>query len=168
MAGCIAGREEEHEVGGAEAFDGELGREHDSDAEGFEHVGGAASGGDGAIAVLGDFGPGSGGDQRGGGRDVEGERANASGAAGVDEGFALVGGEGNWRRGLAMASTKPASSRRSRRGWRGRRGGLRFRYREALTGQRERGLRGRQRRLLAGEGGTLFSDPFQYVFEMSY
>ncbi len=81
---------EEHETGGAEALGGELGREFDGNAESFENVGGPALGGDGAVAVLGDPGSGSGGDEGCAGRDVEGERTAATGADNVNELIAFV------------------------------------------------------------------------------
>ena len=84
------GREEERESGGAEAVSRLLGSKRDGDAHGFEHVGGAAFRGDAAIAVLGDFGSGSGGDQCGAGGDVEGAEAIAAGSAGIEERGTLV------------------------------------------------------------------------------
>ena len=55
-----------------------VGRQLDVDAEGLEDVGGSGAAGRGAVAVLGDLAARPGGDQRGGGRDVEGGRAAAS------------------------------------------------------------------------------------------
>src|SRR5581483_4354323 len=63
------------------------------DAEGIQDVGGAAAGGDGAVAVLGYLGAGSSRDQGCGGGDVEGAAAIAAGSAGVDDGGALLVGE---------------------------------------------------------------------------
>ena len=57
----------------------------DLDAGGLEHVGAAGRAGDGAVAVLGDAEAGANGHQRGDGRDVDGVRAVAAGAAGVHD-----------------------------------------------------------------------------------
>ena len=62
--GMVERREEEHESCFAQALGGLLRAELDGDAQGFKHVGRAATGSDGAIAVLGHFGSGSGRDQR--------------------------------------------------------------------------------------------------------
>ena len=86
---------EESESCGAEAVGGLLGREGDENTHGFEDIGGSAFGGDAAVAVLGDFGSGGCGNKGGSGGDVEGAEAIASGSAGVDEGGALVGVEGD-------------------------------------------------------------------------
>ena len=99
--GVIEGREEEHEAGVAKALDGQLRREGDGNAEGLEDVRGAAAGGDGAVAVLGDLGAGCGGYQGRAGGDVEGERSAAAGADNVDELIALVGFEGKRQGALA-------------------------------------------------------------------
>ena len=64
-------------------------------AKGFKHIGGAAFGGNAAVAVLGDFGSGGGGYQGCGGGDVKGALAVASGTAGVDELVALFLGQRN-------------------------------------------------------------------------
>ena len=92
-AGWCAGREEEAEAVSPQGVRGggrlELGR----DAESFEDVGGAAAGGDGAVAVLGDLSSSGSGDQCRGGGDVEGSAAVSAGAARVDDGGALVVGE---------------------------------------------------------------------------
>src|SRR5690348_18269297 len=65
------GSEEEADAdffdGAADAFGGLIER----DAEGFEDVGGAAAGTDGAIAVFGDADSRAGDDERGGGGNVE-------------------------------------------------------------------------------------------------
>ena len=97
----IERRVEEDEAGFAQAFDGEFRRELDGNAEGFEDVGCAAAGGDGAIAVLGDLGAGGCGNQGRAGGDVEGERTAAAGADAVDEFGALFVGERNGHRLLA-------------------------------------------------------------------
>ena len=86
---------EEDEAGFAEALDGELGREGDGDAEGFEDVCRADLAGDGAVAMLGNASAGAGGDDGCAGRDVEGGAAAATGADDVDEAFALGVGEGD-------------------------------------------------------------------------
>jgi hypothetical protein len=79
----------------AEGGGGFYGGDVDGDAEGFEDVGGAAAGGDGAVAVLGDGGSRGGGYESGGGGDVEGVTAVSAGAAGVDEEGLLCGREGD-------------------------------------------------------------------------
>ena len=56
-------REEEDEAGLAKALDGQLRAQSDGHTERLEHVGRAAERGNGAIAVLGDFGSGCGGHQ---------------------------------------------------------------------------------------------------------
>jgi hypothetical protein len=66
----------------------------DPHAERLEHVGRARAAGRGAVAVLGHRAPRAGGDQGGGGRDVEG-RPPAARAGGVDE---LVAGGRDVRR----------------------------------------------------------------------
>ena len=81
---------EEHEAGGAEALDGELGRKVDGHSEGFKNIGCAAAGGDGAVAVLGDAGSGGSSDQGRTRGDVEGERAAAAGTDDIDELGAFV------------------------------------------------------------------------------
>src|SRR5260370_4836555 len=92
-----AGGVKEGESMPAQRGGGVDGREAEGDAEGFEHIGGAGLGGDGAVAVLGDHdsgpggGSGGGGDEGGGGGDVEGAAAVSAGAAGVDE-DGLLGG----------------------------------------------------------------------------
>ena len=80
-AGCV----KEGEVVGAERGGGFVGGEPDGDAEGFEDVAGAAARGDGAVAVLGDGGSCSGGDESCSGGDVEGAAEVSAGAAGVGE-----------------------------------------------------------------------------------
>jgi hypothetical protein len=60
-------------------------RKHDVGAERFEHVGRARLRRDAAVAVLGYRGAGRGGDEHGGGGNVEGMRAVAAGADDVDE-----------------------------------------------------------------------------------
>ena len=91
----IERRVEEDEAGFAQAFDGEFRREVDGNAEGFEDVGRPAERGDGAIAVLGDLGSGSRGNQGSAAGDVEGERTTAAGADAIDEFGALLVGERN-------------------------------------------------------------------------
>jgi hypothetical protein len=76
---------EKHEPSGAKALDGERRREFDGNAEGFEHIGSAAAGGDGAIAVLGDVRPCGSGHQRRTGRDVECKRTAAACSNNIDE-----------------------------------------------------------------------------------
>ncbi len=89
----IERREEKHEAGFAETLDRKFGRKIDGDAESFEHVGGAAAGGDGAVAVLGDAGAGGRGYQGSAAGDVEGERTAAAGAHAIDQLGALFVGE---------------------------------------------------------------------------
>ncbi|MCU1226934.1 MAG: hypothetical protein JWQ42_5027 [Edaphobacter sp.] len=79
----------------AEGGGGFDGGDVNGDAEGFENVGGAAPGGDGAVAVLGDGGSCGGGYESGGGGDVEGVAAVSAGAAGVDEEGLLCWREGD-------------------------------------------------------------------------
>ena len=62
----------------------------DGNAERFEHIGRAGQGSDRTIAVLGNLGSGCRRHDGCAGGDVEGERASAAGAAGVDEGVALL------------------------------------------------------------------------------
>ena len=76
----IERREEKHEAGLAQTLDGQLRPKRDGNAEGFEHVRRAAERGDRAVAVLGDFGSGSGGHQRRTAGDIEGQRPSAAGA----------------------------------------------------------------------------------------
>ena len=83
------GSEEEADAELSDGFAGALGRDVELYAEGFEDVGGAAAGAEGAIPVLGDARTRTGGDEGGGGGDVE--RAGlrdlsvAAGTAGVDQ-----------------------------------------------------------------------------------
>ena len=80
-----------------------VGGEVDAHAERLEQVGRAGQPGGRAVAVLGHRAARAGGDQRGGGGDVEG-RAPAAGAGGVDQVVALGGhrrGEPPHRRGEA-------------------------------------------------------------------
>ena len=60
-------RVEKGEAGRAQTFHCFFGRQRDGDAERLEHVRRAAGRGHRAIAVLGDFGAGGGGNQRGSG-----------------------------------------------------------------------------------------------------
>ena len=92
-----AGSVEEGEAVAAQGGGPGGGGERDGDAEGFEDIGRAAKGCDGAVAVLGDCSPGGGGDQGGGGGDVEGSGVVSTGAAGVNEERALgvVEGDGD-------------------------------------------------------------------------
>jgi hypothetical protein len=69
--------------GAADAFGGLMER----DAEGFEDIGGAAAGTDGAIAVLGDADSRAGNDERRGGGNVERAGDIAARAAGVHQRF---------------------------------------------------------------------------------
>jgi len=74
----MRGGKEETEAVGTEGLGSVSGGELDGNAEGFEDVSGAAAGGDGAVAVLGDPGSGRCCDERGGGGDVEAEIGRAS------------------------------------------------------------------------------------------
>src|SRR5437016_4392441 len=95
--GVMVAGEGEADVGGLDALL-ELDRAQvELDAQGFEHVGGAALGGGGAVAVFDDAHAGGGDDDGGGGGDVEGSADVAAGAAGVDDdagGGIAVDGDG--------------------------------------------------------------------------
>lgn len=90
--GVIAGGEEEGEVVIAQGGRGLVGGEIDRDAEGFEDVGAAGPGGDGAVAVFGDRNTGAGNEQCDGGGDVEGVLSIAAGATDVEESGVAGGG----------------------------------------------------------------------------
>jgi hypothetical protein len=87
-------REEEDEACLAETFDGHLRREFDGNAESFENIGGAAARGDGAVAMFGDSGSGSGGNECGSAGNVEGLRPTAASADAVDEIVPLIRSKG--------------------------------------------------------------------------
>jgi hypothetical protein len=81
----VIGGEHEADADFIDAAADLLRRQVDIDAERFENVGAARLRGDRASAMLGDAGPGRGGDEHRRRRDVEGLRAVAAGAAGVDQ-----------------------------------------------------------------------------------
>jgi len=83
-------RVEEHEAGLAQALGGQCGREVNGYAQRLQHVSRSAAAGDGAIAVLGDFGAGGRSHQRSTGGDVEGERPAAARAHNVHQLGALL------------------------------------------------------------------------------
>lgn len=84
-SGVIAWGEEEGEMLVAQGGGGQVGGEFDGDAEGFEDVGAAGSGSDGAIAVFGDGHTGASDEQGDGGGDIEGMLTVAAGAADIEE-----------------------------------------------------------------------------------
>ncbi len=86
-------RVEEGEPMFPEGFGRVFGVEVYRDAEGFEDISGAALGGDGTVAMLGDGGSGGCGYECGGGGDIEGAAGIAAGAAGVDQSQTLFIGE---------------------------------------------------------------------------
>src|SRR5262249_27055271 len=86
-----AGREHEAEAATPDALRDLVRGEIDLDTKPFENVGGAALTGHRAVTVLGDADAGTGDDEGGGRRDVEGAGAVAAGAAGVDEWSRIVG-----------------------------------------------------------------------------
>ena len=94
----IVRREEKAEVVFAQCGGGFGGRKIGADAQGFEDVGAAGLGGDGAVAVLGDGDTRGGQDEGDGGGDVEGVELIAAGSADVNDyssaGF-LVEGQGD-------------------------------------------------------------------------
>ena len=90
VLGCVG----EADVGVLEAGGFLLGGGFDVDTEAAEDVGGAGAGGDGAVAVLADGDAGGGGDDCGGGGDVEVVGADAAGTAGVDDVVGCVDGDG--------------------------------------------------------------------------
>ena len=83
--GVSGGSEQKSEAQFANGVAAALERNVDADAEGFEHVGGAAARTGGAIAVLGDVRAGCRGDDGGRGGNIESVAAIAAGAAGVDQ-----------------------------------------------------------------------------------
>ena len=78
-------REHEADADGVDALGHLLGREVEVHAQRLQHVGTAAGRRDRAPAVLGDARPGCGSNEGSGGRNVEGVRGVAAGAAGVDQ-----------------------------------------------------------------------------------
>ncbi len=113
QGGMEVRREAEGEVAAFEAAAGEAGVAVDPDAQGGEHVGAAATAGDGAVAVLDHRHAHGGDDEGGGGADVERGRAIAAGAAGVQHAIATglpaehvfaqhPGGGGQFRGRLAL------------------------------------------------------------------
>jgi hypothetical protein len=163
-----AGGVEEGETVLAEGGCAVGGGEVDGEAEGFEDVGGAARGGDGAVAVLGDhqFSPGGssggGGDEGGGGGDVEGAAGVGAGAAGVDEEGALGEGEGDGGGGGAHGVDEAGDFRGggAAGGERAEEGGeLEFGGFAAEDGLEELGGVG------AGEGLASFDDSFEVGLE---
>ena len=87
------------------------GVEVDAGAERLEQVGRARQAGRRAVAVLGDAAARAGGDERGGGRDVEGRRA-AAGAGRVEQ---VVAGRPHRQRQLAHRAREARSARRPSR-----------------------------------------------------
>jgi len=92
----IERREEEDEACFAKTLDSQLRREFNGHAESFENIGGAAARSDGAVAMLGDVGAGSGSNERCTTRNVEGLWAAASGTDAVDEFRSFRFGKGQW------------------------------------------------------------------------
>ena len=81
----VRGREEEAEAELVDRARDPLGRKLELEAERLEHVRRPGGGRDGAVPVLRDRGAGGGGDQGGGGRDVERARAVAARTGRVHE-----------------------------------------------------------------------------------
>jgi hypothetical protein len=95
--------EHEAEAGLVDAAGDRVGAEVDARAHRLEHVGAAGEPGGRAVAVLGQRAARAGGDQGGGGRDVEG-RAPAAGAGGVEQVVAPAGhGRGQRAHGARQA-----------------------------------------------------------------